>query len=133
MSVLAAASTATTEVAFHGNLVSDVTIQHCNGSVFIGFVFSGCSDVIEDSRVDAFRRLAPLCGERIACHAVAGRRREVRGIGFGFSEVALATRLPIDESCFPFLARARLSPMAVLWLLCRDWHWRESKASAENL
>ena len=39
---------------------------------------------------------------------------------------------PGQAACFPFLPRV-MSPTAVLRLLCWDWHWRESKASAENL
>ena len=39
----------------------------------------------------------------------------------------------IKRRVFLFWRRVRLSPTAVLRLLCWDWHWRESKASAENL
>jgi hypothetical protein len=45
---------------------------------------------------------------------------------------ALPLRMTHQTACFPFLARIRPSPTGVLRLLCWEWHWRESKASAEN-
>ena len=59
----------------------------------------------------------------------------ITGNGYAFHRLlgSLALRMTQQTACFPFLARVRLSPTAVLRLLCSDWHWRESKASAENL
>ena len=59
----------------------------------------------------------------------------ITGNGFAATMAlgSLAFRMTQQAACFPGLAGVRLSPTAVLRLLCWDWHWRESKASAENL